>query len=106
VKLSWQEPLASSVQAAGLGNVPVFGEELKLTSPPGVLTGLVSVSVTVAVHVEAVAVAGDDGTHATLVAVASAAAADAGAASAMINSAINPNSRGRVTTTYSGIRSW
>jgi acyl-CoA hydrolase len=95
------------VQAAGLGNVPVSGDELKLTSPPGVLTGVGSVSVTVAVHVVAVPVAGDAGEHATAVVVPSvAAAADVGAASTPINSASRPNRRRRITGAYSGIRSW
>ena len=95
------------MQAAGLGNVPVSGEEPKLTSPPGVPTGLASVSVTVAVHVVAVPVAGEEGEQATLVVVASIAAeADVGAASTPINSASKPNRRRRITTTYSGIRSW
>jgi hypothetical protein len=100
------EPVASSVQAAGLGNVPVPGEALKSTTPPGVPSGTVSVSVTVAVQFVAAPVAGDDGEHATAVVVPSIAAnADAGRPRTPIARRSNPSRRSRVTVTYSGIRS-
>jgi hypothetical protein len=91
--------VASSVQAAGLGNVPESGEELKLTSPPGVPTGLEAVSVTVALHVVAVPVAGDDGEHKTVVDVASMAAADEGTVKTPINTASVANKRRRAMIT-------
>jgi hypothetical protein len=72
VNVTWQEavpvvPVGASVQLPEVPNVPVVGDEVKLTVPVGVLTPLDAVSLTVAVHDVAVPVATGEGEHATTV---------------------------------------
>jgi hypothetical protein len=113
VKLTWQEPVASSAQTSGfpdagvIANVPVLGLELNETVPVGVVPAVV-VSVTVTVHVAGCPAisGGETAEHETSVDVASA-AATAGVSSEMDERA---SERTQMTSAraivYSGITSW